>query len=143
MSCMLPDGTSVPSCIPVAMSPQAMFGTSTSIHATTNLGVALDNPTGPVLMRLREPASGPITGYIYDAGGTPHLQVVRRQRDAHVGRVHVERERDLQVRRAAGVVDVAGDRTRCGLAQPHQHGAGGIVEGDAEIRGSVNRRARA
>ena len=75
MSCMLPDGTSVPSCIPVAMSPQAMFGTSTSIHATTNLGVALDNPTGPVLMRLREPASGPITGYIYDAGGTPHLQV--------------------------------------------------------------------
>lgn len=75
MNCMLPNGQSVPSCIPVAMSPQVMFGTSTSIHATTSVGLALDNPTGAVIMRLREPSSGPITGYIYDAGGTPHLQV--------------------------------------------------------------------
>jgi len=34
-----------------------------------------DNPTNAVMMRLREPASGPITGYIYDNNGTPTLQV--------------------------------------------------------------------
>lgn len=73
MNCMLPDGTAVPSCIPVVMSPQAMFGTSTSMHATAGIGVNTD--TGTVLMRLREPANGPITGYIYDKSGTPTLQV--------------------------------------------------------------------
>ncbi|MBV8756307.1 MAG: Ig-like domain-containing protein [Deltaproteobacteria bacterium] len=74
MGCMLPDGSSVPSCIPVDMSPQAMFGTSTQMHAVTSL-LSLDTDTGTVVMRLREPASGPITGYIYDKGGTPTLQV--------------------------------------------------------------------
>ena len=75
MNCMLPDGSSVPSCIPVLMSPQAMFGTSTTLHAVTSLGIGLDTPTNAVMMRLREPANGPITGYIYDKGGTPTLQV--------------------------------------------------------------------
>lgn len=75
MNCMLPDGNTVPSCIPVDMSPQAMYGTSTQMHAVTSVGIGMDTDTGTVVMRLREPSSGPITGYIYDKGGTPTLQV--------------------------------------------------------------------
>ncbi|HSN30297.1 MAG TPA: Ig-like domain-containing protein [Kofleriaceae bacterium] len=74
MNCMLPDGTAVPSCIPVVMSPQAMYGTNTQMRAVA-AGIPMNTDTGQVIMRLREPSGGPITGYIYDKGGTPHLQV--------------------------------------------------------------------
>jgi len=72
-NCTLPDGSTVPSCIPVAMSPQAMYGTSVQMTATAGLTVTTD--TGTAIMRLREPSSGPITGYIFDKGGMPTFQV--------------------------------------------------------------------
>jgi hypothetical protein len=71
-NCTLPDGTSAASCIPVVMSPQAMYGTSVSMHATAGIGI--DTDTGTSIMRLREPVTGPIMGYIVDGGnGVPKL----------------------------------------------------------------------
>jgi hypothetical protein len=70
--CVLPGGEAAPSCLPVALSPQVMYGTSVAIVAT-----AVDGPsraticttTGEFVMRIREPA----TGYIIDDHGTPTL----------------------------------------------------------------------
>jgi hypothetical protein len=70
-SCALPDGTTAPACVPVVLSPQAMYGTSVNMNATLGLSVSTD--TGTSVMRLREPAGGPITGYIIDDSGTPTL----------------------------------------------------------------------
>src|SRR3569623_1812897 len=50
-NCGLPDGSTVPSCIPVVMSPQAMFGTSVQMHAAAVIGI--DAATGTAIMRLR------------------------------------------------------------------------------------------
>lgn len=71
-NCALPDGTTAASCIPVVMSPQAMYGTNVNMHATA--GLSIGTSTGTSIMRLREPVDGPIMGYIVDGGdGTPKL----------------------------------------------------------------------
>jgi hypothetical protein len=70
-NCTLPDGTTAAQCIPVVMSPQAMYGTSVNMSAT--VGISISTDTGTAIMRLREPASGPIMGYIIDGGSGPEL----------------------------------------------------------------------
>lgn len=70
-SCPLPGGATAPSCIPVEISPQAMFGTSVSMEA--NVGLTIPANTGLVVMRLREPSAGPLMGYIIDGGGGPKM----------------------------------------------------------------------
>ena len=73
-TCPLPDGTSAAACLPVKMSPQAMYATSISMNATLVIGI--DSDTGTSVMRVREPAGGGgIVGYIVDKGGTPTLMV--------------------------------------------------------------------
>ncbi len=69
--CPLPGGATAPSCIPVRLSAQAMYGTS--ITMTANLGISTTSPTGMQIMRIREPASGPVMGYIVDRNGTPTM----------------------------------------------------------------------
>jgi hypothetical protein len=69
--CPLPGGQTAASCIPVVLSPQLMFATSVSLSATAV--IAISTETKLSVMRLREPAGGPITGYIIDDGGTPTL----------------------------------------------------------------------
>jgi hypothetical protein len=70
-NCALPGGLSAPSCVPVTMSPQAMLATNISMDATVLVTIGTD--TGTSVMRIREPATGPVMGYIYDDGGTPTL----------------------------------------------------------------------
>ena len=70
-NCPLPDGTTAPSCIPVTMSAQAMYATSVTMKATLVIGIT--TPTGGSVMRIREPADGPVMGYIIDDNGTPTL----------------------------------------------------------------------
>jgi hypothetical protein len=58
------------------LSPQVLYGTSLALEATAVSGpttIELKTPTGKLVLRLREPASGPITGYIIDDNGTPTL----------------------------------------------------------------------
>jgi len=71
-ACALPDGTTAASCIPVTMFPEAVYATSISLSATLVISISTD--TNDSIMRIREPATGPITGYIIDNGtGTPQL----------------------------------------------------------------------
>jgi hypothetical protein len=70
-NCALPGGLSAPSCVPVTMSPQAMLATNISMDATVVITIGTD--TGTSVMRIREPATGPVMGYIYDDAGTPTL----------------------------------------------------------------------
>jgi len=67
------------SCVPVFLTPQAMFTTGLSMTTTVDapiLGnIDLDAETGITLMRIREPADGPIIGYITDDGGAPKMSV--------------------------------------------------------------------
>lgn len=70
-SCPLPDGSTAPSCIPVTLSAQAMYATSVTMDA--DAGVSISTDTGRSVMRVREPAGGPLTGYIVDDGGRPAL----------------------------------------------------------------------
>jgi hypothetical protein len=77
-TCPLPGGETVASCVPVVLSPQAMYGTSVAIDATAVIGVStisISTITGMFVMRIREPASGPVTGYLMDDNGTPTLVV--------------------------------------------------------------------
>ncbi len=72
-----PDGGS---CVPVFLTPQAMFATSLSMQTTIDAPIIgntdIDADTGITLMRIREPAGGgPVTGYITDGGGTPKMSV--------------------------------------------------------------------
>ncbi|HET7502779.1 MAG TPA: Ig-like domain-containing protein [Kofleriaceae bacterium] len=71
--CALPGGQNVASCVPVVLSPQAMYGTSVAIDATAALIATINTPTGVSVLRIREPANGPVTGYLIDDGGTPTL----------------------------------------------------------------------
>jgi len=71
--CPLPGGGSAPSCVPVSMSPQAMFATSVPMHVVVSGVFAIDQDTKTADMRIREPASGPLVGYIIDGGGGPKL----------------------------------------------------------------------
>jgi hypothetical protein len=67
-TCPLPGGGAAPACVPIALSPQAMYATSISMRATVSV-FAIPADTEGVVMRIREPASGPLTGYIIDGGG--------------------------------------------------------------------------
>jgi hypothetical protein len=72
--CPLPDGTTAPSCIPVTLSPQVMYGTSMSMDATVGIAIGADTET--TVIRIREPASGgPVMGYIVDRAGAPTLEL--------------------------------------------------------------------
>jgi hypothetical protein len=70
-NCALPGGVQAASCVPVMMSPQAMLATSIAMDATVGLTIGTD--TGTSVMRIREPAAGPVMGYIVNEGGTPML----------------------------------------------------------------------
>jgi hypothetical protein len=77
-TCPLPGGGSASACVPVTISPQAMYATSISLHATVaapGVSITIDSNTGTSVMRIREPASGPVTGYIIDGGGAPKMVV--------------------------------------------------------------------
>jgi hypothetical protein len=71
--CPLPGGTSAPSCLPVEISPQAMFATSVAMEANIGLPLPLTANTETTVMRIREPASGPVMGYIIDGGDGPKM----------------------------------------------------------------------
>lgn len=63
-----------PSCIPLTLSPQAMYATSLDMDAQTTLAT-IGTQTGTNIMRIREPSGGPVTGYIVDRGGMPTMIV--------------------------------------------------------------------
>jgi hypothetical protein len=72
--CALPDGTTAASCVPVALSPQLVVATSLPLNATVTAGpnpTMIGTSTGALVMRLREPPSGPAMGTIIDDHGTP------------------------------------------------------------------------
>jgi Bacterial Ig-like domain len=74
--CPMPGGASAPTCVPVRISPQAVFATSLPLKATALIDVSTVNistVTGMIVMRLREPAAGPLTGAIVDEEGVPTL----------------------------------------------------------------------
>ncbi|HEY1551723.1 MAG TPA: hypothetical protein VGG28_28040, partial [Kofleriaceae bacterium] len=74
-SCSLPDGTTAAACVPVEIAPESVYATSVSMNATA-LGIfTITSPTDTSIMRVREPANGPVTGYIFDDNGTPKLMV--------------------------------------------------------------------
>ncbi|MBC7978268.1 MAG: hypothetical protein H7138_25060 [Myxococcales bacterium] len=70
-NCALPGGGAVASCVPVVLSPQAMYATSLAMHATVLFSIGTS--TRMSVMRIREPADGPITGFLIDDNGTPTL----------------------------------------------------------------------
>jgi hypothetical protein len=59
--------------VPVVLTPQVMYATSVAIDATRTLIVPINSDTGMSVMRVREPVSGPVTGYLIDDHGTPTL----------------------------------------------------------------------
>jgi hypothetical protein len=69
--CALPGGEIAASCVPVVLSPQAMYATSVAMHATALFSIPAT--TGMSVLRIREPAGGPVTGYLIDDQGTPTL----------------------------------------------------------------------
>jgi hypothetical protein len=76
--CVLPGGETAATCVPVVLSPEAMYATSVTIQAhvvidTANIDLTTDTKTS--VMRIREPAAGPVTGYLIDDHGTPTLVV--------------------------------------------------------------------
>jgi Bacterial Ig-like domain len=76
--CPLPGGGTADACVPVTMSAQAMYATSIAMHAVvtaTGISINVDSDTGTAVMRIRDPASGPVTGYIIDGGSGPRLVV--------------------------------------------------------------------
>ncbi|MEO8551097.1 MAG: Ig-like domain-containing protein [Kofleriaceae bacterium] len=73
MGCTLPDGTSAATCMPITLEPGLMFGTSVGMDAVALF--TLSTATQVSIMRIREPASGPVTGYVYDDNGTPTMMV--------------------------------------------------------------------
>ena len=73
-NCTLPDGSTATSCVPITLTPQAMFATSISMTANVVIGITTD--TGTSVMRLRTPSGGgPLMGYIIDEGGAPVMVV--------------------------------------------------------------------
>ncbi|MEO8704082.1 MAG: Ig-like domain-containing protein [Kofleriaceae bacterium] len=73
MNCPLPDGSTAAACMPVGLAPQAMFGTSLTMKAS--VGISITTDTGTNVLRIREPADGPVKGYIIDDGGAPTMVV--------------------------------------------------------------------
>ncbi|HEX5058676.1 MAG TPA: Ig-like domain-containing protein [Kofleriaceae bacterium] len=72
-NCILPGGTMVPTCIPVAMSAQAMYSTSVTMTAGALGILPITTETGMSVMRVRENPDGPLEGYIVDRNGTPTM----------------------------------------------------------------------
>ncbi|MDB4957825.1 MAG: hypothetical protein JWO36_5394, partial [Myxococcales bacterium] len=72
-NCQLPGGATAATCMPVTIDAEAMYATSVSMNAS--VGISISTDTGMTIMRIRQPASGPVTGYIIDAGGMPKLVV--------------------------------------------------------------------
>ena len=72
MNCALPDGTTAPFCVPVTMAPEAMYGTSVSMDANTVI-ITISTNTGTSVLRVREPMTGPVTGYIVPGGNGAQL----------------------------------------------------------------------
>jgi hypothetical protein len=75
MGCALPDGTSAASCLPVTISTGVMYGTSVTMSAVVIGFLTIASDTKTTIMRVREPANGPVTGYIIDDNGTPKMIV--------------------------------------------------------------------
>jgi Bacterial Ig-like domain len=76
--CPLPGGQVAATCVPVVLSPQAMYATSLAMRATVVQGttsIQIDTATGMSVLRIREPATGPVTGYLIDDRGTPTLVI--------------------------------------------------------------------
>ena len=71
-NCALPDGTTAAHCVPVEMSPQAMYSTSVTMTAAA-LGIPISSDTGTSVLRMRPPASHPLEGYIVDGANGPTL----------------------------------------------------------------------
>lgn len=73
--CALSGGRTVGRCMPVALSPQAMYATSVSIDATAMADgdtATIKANTRTLVMRIREPAGGgPVTGFLIDPAGDP------------------------------------------------------------------------
>jgi len=72
-TCPLPGGETASSCVPVVLTTQVVYATSVAIDATAVVGISTS--TNLSVMRLREPAGGPVTGYLVDDHGTPTLVV--------------------------------------------------------------------
>ena len=73
-NCTLPDGSTAPTCMPVAIPAEAMYGTSISMSA--QVVISLTNDTGTSVMRVRPPAGGgPVIGYVITQNGGPELVV--------------------------------------------------------------------
>ena len=70
-NCTLPDGSTAASCVPVALDPEVMYATSVSMKAS--VGVSITSNTGTSVMRVRQPAQGPVMAYIFDNNGTPTM----------------------------------------------------------------------
>jgi hypothetical protein len=68
--CALPDGTTEPICVPVAMTPQTMYSTSIAMTATA-LGIGIAADTGMSVMRMRD--RDPLEGYIVERDGKPTM----------------------------------------------------------------------
>lgn len=74
MGCALPDGTTAPTCMPVTIAAGILYGTSVTMAAKLYGTFTLNSDTNTSIMRAREPADGPLTGYIYsEADGTPTM----------------------------------------------------------------------
>jgi hypothetical protein len=69
--CTLPDGQAAAACVPVVIPPETMYATSIGLNAD---GV-FDSQTDTSILRLREPASGPVIGYIASTNGQPTFEV--------------------------------------------------------------------
>jgi hypothetical protein len=96
-ACAVPGAGTVPSCVPVALSPQQVIGTSLPLIATLTTGQPLPTDTNQLIMRLRETADGPAMGYIIDDGhgapvfvatlalylDAPNLQIALFDHDLH------------------------------------------------------------
>jgi hypothetical protein len=73
-------GQTVPVCVPAVIPPQVMLGTSVFMDATATMGnppftITMDNlPTGQILMRVRDDADGPITGYLMPGADGPRFK---------------------------------------------------------------------
>jgi hypothetical protein len=73
MGCTLPDGTMAAVCQPVAIAPGVMYGTNVDMNAVALFTLSTSTQTS--IMRVREPATGPITGYVYSDNGMPSFMV--------------------------------------------------------------------
>jgi hypothetical protein len=72
--CALPDGTTADVCIPVELSAQQLYATSVTMTAAA-LGIPITTETGISVMRVREPADGPLEGFIVERDGAPVMVV--------------------------------------------------------------------